>query len=92
MSFVFVGFFFFLRVDCSALRCLKERRERERERERPVQYLLSSLSFVCELEVLKNALISFSIIAHMGCFFLLFNSVYFSVIKFAGSFPFLPTC
>ena len=41
---------FFSQVDCSVLRCLKTR-----EREKDLQeYLLSSLSFVCELEVLKN--------------------------------------
>ena len=43
---------FFSQVDCSVLRCLKIR---EGEREEDLQeYLLSSLSFVCELEVLKN--------------------------------------
>ena len=41
---------FFSQVDCSVLRCLKTR-----EREKDLQeYLLSSLSFVCELEILKN--------------------------------------
>ena len=34
----------------------------------------------------------FNPFAHMGCFFLLFNSVYFSGIKFVGNFPFLPKC
>ena len=63
-----------------------------------MEYLLSSLCFVCELEVLKNDVVSSLLSSHLvslltwAVFFLLFNSVYFSVIKFAGSFPFLPKC
>ena len=65
--------YFFSQVDCSVLRCLKTR-----EREKDLQeYLLSSLSFVCELEVLKNDVGSSLLSSPHSISFLMYSVVFF---------------
>ena len=49
--FFFLRQFFFSKVECSVLMYLKKR---EKKAEIPMEILLSSLCFVCELEVLRN--------------------------------------